>query len=76
MYPAAFASHLCSTMRLRSISSVGSIPSIRPASTVAARLRAHAGPIGLGADSKFRLEQEWVTCGPQPLLCVVDYSLS
>ena len=78
LYLPAFAADLSSTMRLRSISSLpmGSIPSIRSASAVAARLRVHAVPIGLGADSKLRRERGWVTCGPQLLLCVVDCSLS
>ena len=54
MYPPAFAANLSSTMRPRSISSlpIVSIPSIRSASTIAARLRAHAVPTGLGTDSK------------------------
>ena len=67
LYPPALAADLSSTILLRSISSlpIGSIPSIRPASTVAACLRAHAVPIALGADSKFRLERWWVTCSPR-----------
>ena len=50
-------------MRLRSTSSllIGSIPLIRSESRVTARLRAHAVPIGLGVDSKFRLERGWVS---------------
>ena len=77
LYPPAFAADLSSTMRLRSISSppIGSISSIRSASTVTARLRAHTVPIGLGADSKSRLELGWVTCGPELLLRVVASSL-
>ena len=65
-------------MRLRSTSSllIGSIPLIRSESTVTARLRAHAVPIGVTADSKIRLEREWVSCGPEILHCVVDSSLS
>ena len=73
LYPPAFVADSSRSMRLRSISSlpIGSIPSIGPSSTVAARLRAHAVPNGLGADSKFRLEREWVTCGH----CVVLLTL-